>query len=448
MLAPMHTLSSPSFSLCFVALVAACSGPADAPTSFTPTDGTTDTGTTDTGTVDTGTAPEPCTAFVPGGEGPLLLDGAGATDQVQRCEERLHAVVMAAGSRHELTLVSWVSDAPAHLEVRDWNGDVLGSAPDIEPGGVVPMEAQWAGEHALVVRSEDGSEADYTLAVQCIEGCDAPTTRYPIVFLHGMAGTESFFDLLDYWYQVIPTLQNAGYNVHVASVDPFQPTPVRATQWVDHLDELYGTGQARRVNLIGHSQGGLDSRYIAAKLDTDGRVQSITTVATPHLGAASADLVHGLVDGSGITKAIADAMFDALIGLYGMSSDQDIIAQTEQLTSDASAQFNIDVPDRSDVAYYSWAGVTCDLLDLVCQATTGGEIVDPLLAATHVVTSLLEGENDGLVSVESAKWGTYLGALEADHLDEVGLLPGTTAPGFDHLDFYLGEAERLADDGF
>jgi triacylglycerol esterase/lipase EstA (alpha/beta hydrolase family) len=367
---------------------------------------------------------------------------------VDRCEERLHAVVMAAGSQHELTLVSWISDAPAHLELRDWNGEVLGSMEGVEPGAVVPLDAQWAGEHALVVRSEDGSVADYTLAVQCVEGCEAPTTRYPIVFLHGMAGTESFFDLLDYWYDVIPTLTDAGFNVHVASVDPFQPTPVRATQWMGHLDELFATGQARRVNLIGHSQGGLDSRYLASVLDTEGRIRSITTVATPHRGAAAADLVNGLVEGSGITQAIADSVFDALIGLYGLDTDQDIIAQMTQLTSEASAQFNIDVPDRADVAYYSWAGVTCDLIDVVCQATHGAEIVDPLLAATHVVTSLLEGDNDGLVSVESSKWGTYLGALDADHLDEVGLLPGTTAPGFDHLEFYRSEAERLADEGF
>ena len=31
----------------------------------------------------------------------------------------------------------------------------------------------------------------------------------------------------------------------------------------------------------------------------------------------------------------------------------------------------------------------------------------------------LEGPNDGLVSVESAKWGTFLGSIEADHLEQI-----------------------------
>ncbi len=415
-----------------------------------PTDGSSLVDSTDTGasTGDTIEELEPCEAFSFGGEGDLLVDGAGSTDALERCEERLHAVVMATGSRHELTLVSWISDAPAHLEVRDWNGVVLGTATDLEPGDVVPLEADWSGEHALVVRSVDGSTAEYTLAAQCVEGCETPTTRYPIVFMHGMAGTKSFFDVLDYWYEVVPTLLDAGYPAHVASVDPFQPTVLRAQEWRTHLDTLFASGQARRVNLIGHSQGGLDARYLAALLDSERQVRSVTTIATPHRGAAAADLVHGLVDGSSLGQAILDGVFDELAGLYGLTGDQDIIAQTEQLTTYASAAFNLDVLDRSDVAYASWSGVTCDLIDVLCQLDRGGEIVDPFLAATHVLTSLLEGENDGLVSVESAKWGNYLGELPADHLDEVGLLPGTTAPGFDHLEFYLDEAARLADEGF
>ncbi len=446
---PAMSTSKLTFGLVLAPLaLAACSGNTAGPSALAPSDPSlsSDTETSDTGTDDT--TPEPCTGFAPGGEGDLLVDGAGATDVTERCTERLHAVVVPAGATFEVALVNWVADTPAHLELRDWNGEVLDEATDLQAGDRLTFDARWAGEHALVLRSLDGEVADYALSAQCLEGCGAPTTRYPIVFMHGMAGTESFFDILDYWYEVLPTLQGAGYNVHVASVDPFQPTPVRAESWMDHLDALFASGQARRVNLIGHSQGGLDARYVATILDADQRVKSVTTVATPHRGAAVADMVHDLVAGVAIAEALADEVFDALAGIYGLDADQDIVAQTTQLTTAASAQFNIDVPDRADVAYYSWAGDTCDLLDVLCQLDLDGEIVDPFLAATHVLTSLVEGPNDGLVSVESAQWGTYLGVLPADHLDEVGLLPGTTAPGFDHLQFYLDEAERLSDAGF
>jgi triacylglycerol lipase len=40
--------------------------------------------------------------------------------------------------------------------------------------------------------------------------------------------------------------------------------------------------------------------------------------------------------------------------------------------------------------------------------------------------------NDGLVTVESSKWGEFQECLPADHLKEVGQL-GPAASSFDHL---------------
>jgi triacylglycerol esterase/lipase EstA (alpha/beta hydrolase family) len=381
-------------------------------------------------------------------EGTLLAQGVRADDSLSPCGERLHAVVGAEGSRWELTLLDWVSDSPAVLEVRDWNGVPLGRMEGLASGDTVAFELAWSGEHALVVASDDGRPATYGLQAQCLEGCDTVPTRYPIVLMHGMAGTDAFFDLLHYYYDVAPTLQAAGYAVHAPAVDPFQPSEVRTVSWAAHLDELFASGEARRVNLIGHSQGGLDARYLAAHLDPDHRIRSVTTIATPHRGAAIADVVWGLVGDVGLVHDLADLAFDELAALYGLSTDQDIVAQLEQLTSAKSGEFNADVRDRADVAYYSWAGKTCQLVDLFCQADHDGEIVSPLFTATHAITLVLEGDNDGLVSVESSEWGTFRGIMNADHLDEVGLLAGTENTAFDHLQFFLDEAAFLASQGF
>ena len=40
--------------------------------------------------------------------------------------------------------------------------------------------------------------------------------------------------------------------------------------------------------------------------------------------------------------------------------------------------------------------------------------------------------------------GTYMGSVNADHLDEVGHLVGIP-DAFDHLAFYASEAARLAE---
>ena len=46
----------------------------------------------------------------------------------------------------------------------------------------------------------------------------------------------------------------------------------------------------REVNLIGHSMGGLDARYLVTHLQPEAfTVKTLTTIATPHRGSAFAD---------------------------------------------------------------------------------------------------------------------------------------------------------------
>jgi triacylglycerol lipase len=54
--------------------------------------------------------------------------------------------------------------------------------------------------------------------------------------------------------------------------------------------------------------------------------------------------------------------------------------------------------------------------------------------------------SDGLVPVESAKWGRFRGCVAADHLSEVGQPVGLTA-GFDHLAFFGAIAAFLVAEG-
>lgn len=65
-----------------------------------------------------------------------------------------------------------------------------------------------------------------------------------------------------------------------------------------------------------------------------------------------------------------------------------------------------------------------------------------------------EGANDGLVGVESAKWGNFRGVEDAawyspgcDHLNMVGHLFGVT-PGFDAPEFFTGIVGDLKNRGY
>ena len=77
-----------------------------------------------------------------------------------------------------------------------------------------------------------------------------------------------------------------------------------------------------------------------------------------------------------------------------------------QLTREyMNENFNPKTPDREGVQYYSY-----------------GAFVEPyplsMFRQSGRIVSKAEGVNDGLVSVESARWGTYKGTLkDVSHLD-------------------------------
>jgi hypothetical protein len=68
--------------------------------------------------------------------------------------------------------------------------------------------------------------------------------------------------------------------------------------------------------------------------------------------------------------------------------------------------FNQKTPDREGIAYYSY-----------------GATVDPrfwsMFRQSHRIIQKLEGENDGLVSVQSAKWGTYTEGCQSSGYDQL-----------------------------
>lgn len=259
----------------------------------------------------------------------------------------------------------------------------------------------------------------------------ANRTRLPIVLLHGMAGFEQIGPL-DYFYGVKSRLVADGYQVFVTEVDPFQRVEVRAAQLAPQIQSILSRTGARRVHLIGHSQGGLDARYLVTHLGYGDRVATVTTISTPHRGSRVADIALGILPGPAVSTL---AFLADLIGGGG----QDLEGQVYELTEEyATSVFEPTTPDDPRVLYYSVAGETkAATLDLWHD-----DVCDPLLWAGYLLLSPT-GANDGLVTVQSARHGVFLGTVPADHLDEVGQILGTTALGFNHRTFYSRLARFL-----
>ncbi|GBF42692.1 acetyltransferase [Leptospira ellinghausenii] len=173
----------------------------------------------------------------------------------------------------------------------------------------------------------------------------ARKTVYPVVFAHGLSG---FDNLLGYYYfgndygtfvgdpcdEFLETACNGSISSSqkalAASVTPFQSSEVRGTQLADRIQNYMTSTGATKVNIIGHSQGGIDARKAAAVLRARyGRqvVHALISVSSPHRGSPTAKYILDL--GPGVTSVV-----NALAKLFGNAiygSGNDGIAAAKQL---------------------------------------------------------------------------------------------------------------------
>ena len=425
----------------------ATTGDDPAPTTGGPT--TTDPGGTMSASGTTGTAAcDPAAlvlderGFVPRGQS---IHGA----ELARCGEHRWYVALPDESSWQFTLTRTGGAGPLEATVvyPDEPQDTLWSAGLAPPlvSGEAPAQAILAvprsGEFAVHVRSSTPDEpATYDLELTCAIGCERETTRFPIVLVHGWTGFEAIGPLT-YFFNVHDDLAGLGFPIEVAVLDPYNSTTVRSGQLATQVDEFLVAQRARKVDLLGHSQGGIDSRAVVASHGYGDRVSALISVASPHRGTYIMDLALGLAPGP-----VEDTV-GLLLNFLG--------AVTAQQKSDAKAsfyslseaymqgEFNPMNPDDPQVQYISYTGRTCDALGFLDPDRDCQDLVDPLIGWGYAILQPARGDNDGLVTVESAEWGEYRGEMIADHIDEVGQIAGITDPKFKHLEFYRKLARDL-----
>lgn len=90
------------------------------------------------------------------------------------------------------------------------------------------------------------------------------------------------------------------------------------------------------------------------------------------------------------------------------------------------ARFNLETPDKPDVRYFSygaefspsWSNVFRVPWGVVNEREGAISLLPSFSSSEKLnISSILSGANDGLVSVESAKWGEYQATLHnVNHL--------------------------------
>jgi triacylglycerol lipase len=222
-----------------------------------------------------------------------------------------------------------------------------------------------------------------------------PLPRYPVFLVHGIGfRSHSAGNGTEYWGGVTPTLDKLGVPWFASDQQAFGLIEENAeTLKRDILAWLAIHPGYDKVNIIAHSRGGLEARYLVSRLDMADKVASITMLSTPNRGSTLTNKVYAFI---GSERSLAAWGTDAFATLQGDVNPQSYRAG-RQLLPESMDEFNQAVPDASGVFYQSYAG------------RISKSYPNPFLAISCQIIEKAEGENDGMVSVESAKWGLFRG---------------------------------------
>ena len=258
-------------------------------------------------------------------------------------------------------------------------------------------------------------------------------TRYPVVLMHGF-GVLAGLRRGGHLYAAAAEMRMRGVWAYAPNVAPYNTVSVRAEMWKERLTHVLEETGADRLNIIAHSMGGLDARYLITCKNLHSRVATLTTVSTPHRGTYIATFIETRPER--VREIVADLA--EWIGAQAVDGEADFRTAISELTPEhITLQFNRDVPDHPDVLYQSYGAA----------AGRGTSVpTNPFLRLGNSLLYSEEGLNDGIVSVSSAKWGEYLGTIEADHAAQVGLSIGNSR--FAATAFYVDVAKQLAASGF
>lgn len=260
-------------------------------------------------------------------------------------------------------------------------------------------------------------------------------TKYPLVLVHGVG----FRDLkyFNYWGRIPRELARYGARIYYGNQEAFGTIAYNARDIKKKILSIVEETGCEKVNIIAHSKGGLDSRYAITKLHMAPYVSSLTTVSTPHRGCRFVDYACRLPEG--LYRLVAK-YFDASFRRLG-DKNPDFYTATHQFSTKESQRFNQEVPDCQEVYYQSYGSAMKDCLS------------DPLLWLPYCLIKPLEGENDGLVSTESAKWGEFRtifkskGHRGVSHGDMIDL-KREDYKGFDVVECYVQMVSELVKKGF
>ena len=219
--------------------------------------------------------------------------------------------------------------------------------------------------------------------------------KYPVVLVHGIFAHDRR-SILKFWGRIPAVLSGRGIQVFRGNTDAWGSYESNAQILKKTIENIVSETKTERVNIIAHSKGGIDSRYLVWKHDFGDKIASLTTICTPHHGSEIADLIYN-------RKIIHIKFTRKILSIFGKiygDTNPDLYNVNYQLTTAKMEEFNKIVPMDNRVFYQS------------LYTTMDNAFDDMMFFYTYSYIKKVKGKNDGIVSEYSAKWGNNIAKIE------------------------------------
>ncbi|MFE5008827.1 lipase family alpha/beta hydrolase [Streptomyces sp. NPDC056696] len=167
------------------------------------------------------------------------------------------------------------------------------AAPALPPLGYAPApERMDEGDDEATYLTESGTlpgpgAQDTHSDNTCGARLPAPESKPPVLLLHGFIDNRSVFVLLRR-----SLAQHGRHHVESLNYSPLTyDIRTAAALLARHVEEICERTGHDRVDIVGHSLGGLIARYYVQCLGGDLRVRTLVSLGTPHSGTTVAPLM-------------------------------------------------------------------------------------------------------------------------------------------------------------
>lgn len=262
-------------------------------------------------------------------------------------------------------------------------------------------------------------------------------TKYPILLVHGVFFRDS--RLLNYWGRIPAELKKNGAEIYYGGQQSALSVEESSKELAKKIEEIVTKTGCGKVNIIAHSKGGLDSRFAITHLGCAKYVATLTTINTPHRGCIFAEALLNSVKPR--IKRFVEKTYNKMFYMLG-DDDPDFMSAVRDLTNSRCEEFNKNTPDSPEVVYRS--------VGSKAKNFRSGRFP---LNVSYPIVKKYDGDNDGLVALDSAPWGESFtaiypkgrrGVTHADMID----LNREDIKGFDVREFYVQMVADLKNRGF